>query len=94
MDVLILLGSKSDLEKAKACVDVLKEFEDKCVLVGHPKMVNVEYIKQSLDAWTFMFDKDEAEFDAHYDLSRQLERKQKRKKKPLQVITTKEVIEY
>ncbi|MBN1115372.1 MAG: hypothetical protein JXA66_08530 [Oligoflexia bacterium] len=70
------------------------DFENKCILVGHPGMVNPVYIKQSLKAWNYVFDKDEAEYDAHYDLSRVIENKRRRKGKKIDIINTEGVFKY
>ncbi|MEI6079967.1 MAG: hypothetical protein WCQ53_04965 [bacterium] len=69
------------------------DFEDKCVLVGKHDIISKHYIKQFLEAWNYMFHKDESEFEAHYNLCRDIEKSRKRKGKPLHIINLEGVIE-
>ena len=62
------------------------DFDGKCVLVNDHEAINKEYIRQFIEAWNYLFDIDEMEFEAHYDLCRDIEKKRKRERKPLHII--------
>lgn len=68
------------------------DFEDKCVIVGKHDIINKQYIKESIDAWNHLFSIDEMEFEAHYNLCRDIHKKRKRQRKPLHIISLKGVV--
>jgi hypothetical protein len=67
------------------------DFEGKCAIVGKHEMISKLYIRQFLDAWNYIFQRDEGEFEAHYDLCRDIEKKRKREGKHLHIINLKGV---
>ncbi|MCX6113527.1 MAG: hypothetical protein NTY22_09685 [Proteobacteria bacterium] len=62
------------------------DFEGKCNIVNNHSVINKEYIKRFIEAWNYMFSIDEMEFEAHYNLCRDIEKKRKRERKPLHII--------
>jgi len=60
------------------------DFEGKCIIIGNCDIVSKTYIRELIQAWNYVFSLDEEEFEGHYNISREIEAK--RKKKPIHIL--------
>jgi len=63
------------------------EFDNKCILISKPYLINKTFIQKSIKLWTIVFSKDINEFYAYQEVSRKIEKNRKKYNKMIEVFT-------
>ena len=63
------------------------EFEDRCWVISNLHVVEKKFVNEMIDAYEFLFKKDEDHYDAFFDESKRMRKFFSRRNKPIQIIT-------